>query len=253
MTRGPGLLAMQAAALAEAAPGRFVLGVGPSSAPIVEGWNGRPFEGPRTRTEEVVSFVRRALAGERFDFDGERLCVRGFRLERPPQKRPPIWVAALGPRMLALAGRVADGVLLSLAAPDDIPALRRALGEVGPSFEVGMRIGLVVDPDPEVARQHCRRLIAGYLTVDRYGALHRRLGRGEALEPIERAWRAGDRRAALASVPDAWVDELFIHGDVEACRRGIERFRRAGLDLPILSLMRWRGPLEGLIEDLASR
>ena len=102
--RGPALLAMQAAAMADLAPGRFVLGVGSSSAQVVEGWQGGQWDRPYARVRDTLDFLRRALAGERVDAEFETFKVRGFRLERPPSTPPEIMVAALLPRMLALAG-----------------------------------------------------------------------------------------------------------------------------------------------------
>ena len=252
-TRGPALLAMQAAALADAAPGRFVLGIGSSSLPIVTGWNGLPFERPLARVRDTLRFLRRALAGERVDFEGETFSSRGFRLERPPAAPPPVYVAALGPRMLDLAAREADGVILSLVSPDDLPAIVDHLGrddEAPRAREIVLRVGVIASPDADAARAHCRRIIAGYLSVDRYAALHRWLGRGAALEPMWRAWAAGDRERTVALVPDALVDGLFVHGDVDACREGLRRFRAAGVTTPVLALMGWAGRLEPVVEAL---
>src|SRR4051795_10312630 len=96
-TRGPAVLAQTAAAMAEAAPGRFVLGVGTSSNVIVERWNDIPFDEPFKRTRDVVRFLRRALTGERIDEQFETFTVRGFRLGRVPEQQPPLLVAALRP------------------------------------------------------------------------------------------------------------------------------------------------------------
>jgi len=145
-------------------------------------------------------------------------------------------------------------VILSLVGPEDVPRIRDALVAAEPaaaSREVVMRIGVIVDEDAEAARAHCRRLLAAYLNVDRYAALHRTLGRGALLEPVWRAWQAGDRRAAVAAVPDALVDALFVHGDVAACRRGLAGFRAAGVTTPVVALMRWRGALEDVLAELA--
>src|ERR671911_2100540 len=95
MTRGRALLAQEAAALADASGGRFALGIGASSDRIVEGWNGIPFERPLTRVSETIDFLRPALAGERAD--------GGFKLERAPEAKVPIVVAALRGKMLRLA------------------------------------------------------------------------------------------------------------------------------------------------------
>jgi alkanesulfonate monooxygenase SsuD/methylene tetrahydromethanopterin reductase-like flavin-dependent oxidoreductase (luciferase family) len=104
-TRGPGLLAMSAASLAQAAPGRFVLGIGSSSNVIVENWNGIPFEKPYQRTRDVVRFLRSAMAGEKVSHDYETFSVKGFRLGLRLAQPPKILIAALREGMLKLAGR----------------------------------------------------------------------------------------------------------------------------------------------------
>jgi len=86
-SRGPALLAMQAAAVADAAPGRFALGIGTSSEVIVEDWSAARMERPLARMRDALRFLRAALAGERIDAAYETFAVRGFVLERPPAKR----------------------------------------------------------------------------------------------------------------------------------------------------------------------
>ena len=87
-TRGPATLAMTAAGAAELAPGRFVLGIGSGSQPIVEQWNGGRFSKPATRVREMARFLRQALAGDRVVFEGETIRVNGFRISRPPASPP---------------------------------------------------------------------------------------------------------------------------------------------------------------------
>ena len=236
-SRGPALLAMEAAALAELAPGRFVLGIGSSSPLIVEGWNDGSYRQPYRRTRDTLRFLRRALAGERVDEEFESFAVRGFALERAPAIVPPIFVAALREKMLALAGQEADGVLLGLVTPDDVRRSVAALGPGGEGREVALRIGVILTADVASARERARRIAAAYLNVPAYAALHRWLGREEQLAPLWKAWRAGDRRAALAAVPDELVDALFVYGSPGECRARIEEFREAGVTTPLLSLM----------------
>lgn len=254
-TRGPALLAMRAAALADAAPGRFALGIGSSSRPMVEGWNGIAFERPYARVRDTLRFLRAALAGERIERKYETFACHGFRLACPPAPPPPILLGALGPRMLALAGAEADGVLLSLVGPQDVSHLLAEVRAARPAAaaepEVVMRIGVVVSRDAEAARAQLRRVIAAYLNVDRYAALHRWLGRGEQLAPLWEAWGRGDRRAAVARVSDELVDTLFVHGTAAQCREGIERFVAAGVTTPVVSIMRWDGSRMAAIEGLA--
>lgn len=232
-TRGPGLLAMSAAALAEAAPGRFTLGLGASSSAIVESWNGMQFERPYSRVREVLRFVRAALAGEKVD--APALGVTGFRLERPPATPPPIVLAGLRPRMLALAGAEADGVVLNWLAATDVGACLAAVANRATS--VVARIFVCPTADAEYARAVGRRMIAAYLTVPAYAAFHEWLGRGERLAPMATAWHAGDRRGALAAIPDDVVDELVINGPPERCRDDLQAYVDAGVDVPVVALV----------------
>ena len=238
-TRGPALLAQQAAALAEAAPGRFVLGIGTSSDAMVRGWNGISFEAPYARVRDSLRFLRLALAGERVNARFESFETRGFRLERVPEQAPPIYLAALQRDMLRLAGREADGALLSLVAADDVSRLRETVreGAGGASRELVLRIGVVPTRDAEDARARCRRLLAAYLNVPAYAGMHAWLGRSEELAGLSAAWEAGDRDAALAAISDDLVDALFIHGDPAACREQIDAFAEAGVTTPVLSLL----------------
>src|SRR6266545_6672584 len=151
-TRGPATLAVSAAGLAEIAPGRFCLGIGAGSQPIVETWNGGKFSRPATRVREMTLFLRKALAGERVVFRGETFSVDGFRLARPPAEPVPIHIAALRPGMLRVAGEVGDGAIINWLAADDVPrsvqVVREAAQKAGrdpDSVEITARLLINVD------------------------------------------------------------------------------------------------------------
>ena len=233
-TRGPALLAMTFAALADAAPGRVTVGIGASSDVIVERWNGIPFSEPYRRTRDMIRFLKAALAGERVDGRFDTFTVSGFRLARPPEVVPPIVVAALRPGMLRLAGREADGAVLNWLSAEDV---KTVVPEVGDGKEIVARIFVCPSEDTEAARALARRMVAAYLTVPVYAAFHEWLGRGDRLRPMWDAWAAGDRRAAVAAVPDDVVDELVVHGSPSACRDHIARYVAAGVTVPIAYLV----------------
>ena len=228
--RGPALLAMQAAAVAEAAPGRFALGIGSSSETIVEGWNAARFARPVARVRDTLRFLRAALAGERIDASFETFAVHGFALERPPAAMPPLLIAALQERMLALAGAEADGVCLGLLSAEDV---RRVLPHFeaagGRGKEVFLRVPVFALADAARARKLARKLLAPYLAAGPYARFHAALGRGEEVERVASALRRGEREAARAAIPEAWLDGLVAHGSPDACRAQLSRFVAAGV------------------------
>lgn len=237
-TRGPALLAQSAAALADAAPGRFSLGIGSSSDVIVERWNGIRFAEPYQRTRDVLRFLRAAFEGEKVTETYDSFEVKGFRLGVSPAQTPPILVAALREGMLRLAGREADGVIINWLAATDVPKVsgivQAAAGDA--RREVVARLFVCPSTDADEVRRQARFAIAAYLNVGVYAAFHEWLGR-DSLRPMWDAWQAGDRKAALAAIPDSVVDELIIHGSPEACREHIARYVEAGVTIPVVSLM----------------
>lgn len=232
-TRGPGLLAMSAATLADAAPGRFVLGIGASSPVIVSGWNAGEFAEPFARTRDTLRFLRTALSGQKVTERYPTFAVNGFRLERVPDPAPGIMLAALRPGMLRLAAREADGAITNWLAPSDVPKVR---AEIGEGVELVARVFVCPTEDRQAARALGRRMISSYLTVPVYAAFHDWLGRGELLAPMHQAWARGDRTAANAAIPDEVVDDLLIHGSLDECREKVQAYRDNGVDTPLITL-----------------
>jgi probable F420-dependent oxidoreductase len=249
-TRGPGLLAMQAATVAELAPGRFVLGIGASSPVIVSNWNAAAFEEPFARSRDTLRFLRSALTGEKVSEKYDTFAVSKFRLERPADPPPSIMLAALRPGMLRLAAREADGAITNWLAASDVPKVRSV---IGPDVELAARIFVCPTEDAEAARGLGRMLISSYLTVPVYAAFHDWLGRGEALAPMHDAWAAGDRQKANQVIPDAVVDDLVIHGSVESCREQVQSYVDNGLTTPIIALLPTGGDPFEQVRGLAPR
>jgi probable F420-dependent oxidoreductase len=256
-TRGPATLAQCAAALADAAPGRFVLGIGTSSNVIVERWNGIPFAEPYKRMRDTVRFLRSAFAGEKITHDYDTFSVKGFRLGVRLKQRPPILVAALRQGMLELAGREADGAIVNWLSAEDVatvaPIVRKfGTNEDGSEKEIVARVFVAPTEDREVALTVGRYAIAAYLTVPVYAAFHEWLGRGEQLQGLREHWKAGDRQAAVAAIPESLVDELIISGSPEQCRAHVQRYVDNGVTTPALAVL----PVPGLdlrkaVRDLA--
>ncbi|HEY8491258.1 MAG TPA: LLM class F420-dependent oxidoreductase [Dehalococcoidia bacterium] len=244
-SRTPALLAMHAASLAELAPGRVCLGIGASSPPIVQGWHGVPFHRPLARVRDAVAVLRPMLAGEKVTAGLETLSVHGFRYGREPAGRIPLFLAALRPGMLRLAGQVADGVIINILPARDVPRAvaevreaARAAGHDPDAVEIACRIFVCPTRNREEALVAARRFLAGYVTVRTYAAFHRWLGYGDLLGPAVAAWEAGDRRAALALLPESLVEDLVLIGEPEEVRERVLEYCRHGVTLPILQIFR---------------
>jgi len=251
-TRGPAVMAQSVASLADAAPGRFVMGIGTSSNVIVEQWNGIPFERPYYRTRDMVRFLRRALSGEKITEEFETFNVRGFRSGVKLEHQPKILVAALREGMLRMAGREADGAILNWLSAEDVQKVVPHVHAGGEGKEIVARLFVLPVEDRAMALAIGRRAVAAYLNVPVYAAFHEWLGRGDQLAGMWSKWKEGDRAAALEAIPEEVVDALIISGSPGACRDHIQRYVECGVDTPALAVLHSED-LRQTVRDLAPR
>jgi alkanesulfonate monooxygenase SsuD/methylene tetrahydromethanopterin reductase-like flavin-dependent oxidoreductase (luciferase family) len=155
--------------------------------------------------------------------------------------------------MLRLAGREADGAITNWLAPKDVPAVAGALAEGGSGKELAARIFVAPTEDVDMARAVGRFAIAAYLTVPVYRAFHEWLGRGELMAPMQQAWAAGDRKGALAAIPDELVDDLVVHGAPAACRERIGEYVANGITTPVLAVLPVGVDAATAVRELAPR
>ena len=254
-TRGPACLAQSVASLADAAPGRFAFGIGTSSNVIVEGWNGIPFESPYEKTRDMVRFLRQALAGEKVTIEEGTVRTKSFKLGVRPEQPVPILIAALREGMLKLAGREGDGAIINWLSADDVATVAPIVQKAGDGTpkEIVARIFVAASDDADTVRGMARFAIAAYLNVPVYAAFHDWVGRGEVLADMWRLWKEGDRKAALAAIPDQVVDDLIVWGPPEQCREHIQRYVDNGVTTPALALLPFGYDARQAIRDLAPR
>jgi probable F420-dependent oxidoreductase len=240
--RGPALLAQQAAALADASGGRFVLGIGASSDRIVEGWNGIPFERPLGKVRETLEFLRPALAGERTE--------TGFKLEQKPAHRVPIVLAALRGKMLQLAVERAEGAFTNFLPLAGLPRVTAQLEGAPEGFELLCRF-FCIPGKREQVEPLARFMFSSYITVPVYAAFYRWLGYGDQIEPMLRAWEAGDRQAAAAAAPWELIEDMFVFGSPDQMKERLAAFVAGGITLPILTPIVTPDKLAETIDALA--
>lgn len=239
--RPPTLTAMQARTLDAVAPGRGRLGLGVSTQNI-NTFHGVPWDAPAARMREYVDILRRVLAGERVSYDGKFYQPQRFGLSTPLTAPVPIYLAAVNPLMLQLAGEVADGVLLAW-----LPArqVQHSLAEVAKGaakagrtladIDIGCYLHTMVTPDHERALDDLRHVLLGYTQANTYIRGFRSFGYGDILDEVHSRWQAGDRRGAEAAIPDTMVEDLYIFGTAEECETQMQQFIAAGVEFPVLA------------------
>ncbi len=252
--RTPAASAMTAMTLDALSGGRFRLGLGVSNPQVVEGWHGQRFGKPLTRTREYVSIVRAILRREKpVEFSGEYYQIPYAGPDATSLGKPlksilhgradlPIYLAAIGPKNVALAAEIADGWIPTLFAPSRIRMFREWLdegfGRAGgpkPAFDVMAACPVVVGDDVGACRAQHKPAIALYVggmgarSRNFYNETVRRYGYEEAAQTIQELYLAGRKREAEAAVPDALVDEVGLFGPRERIRERLAAYREAGV------------------------
>jgi probable F420-dependent oxidoreductase len=236
-SRTPATMAQIAATIDELSGGRFTLGLGLSHRPTVEGWHGQTIDRPVAEMREYVSIVRAILRGEGPP-DGDKWRT-GFRLVGlDPRPDMPIYIGALSPAMLRLAGEIADGVILWLCVPDYIrdvvvPEVRAGLERAGrdlDSLDIVAAVPSAVTDDLSAVHAVMRGDLLPYFSLPFYRAMLERSGFGEEIEAFDAA--GGDLEAMQAAISDRFLEALLAAGDEDAVRAAIERYQAAGANSP---------------------
>lgn len=234
-------MALQAATLHQLSGGRLLLGLGVQARGYVQGWHGQTYRKPIAAMRDFVAILRAAFAGELVSHEGEVFSVRNFHLDLElPQPPPRIYVAANGPRMIELAGEVADGMVgwfqsLEYVRDVTMPALRRGAERAGRSlddFDATVGFPAVVTRDDsgiELAKGQAMMYASALGSAPAYLESARAAGFGTEAEAIGERVRAGDLRGALAQVSDEMAAAMLMAGSVDRVRERIERYREAGL------------------------
>ena len=244
-TRHPALLAMAAATLDRISGGRFILGLGRSDRPVIEGKMGIPHDGSRAVLRDAVGIVRRLLAGETLPMGEGRSSLSGVGLGvEPVQPKLSIYLAGIGPRALRLAGAVADGVLLNAytstryvaRAVDEVRNAARQQGR-GPD-ELDIACMMVVRPtdDAPAMRVGLKERVVRLLDEPYVGEVLLEWGGFDPsiLGPLRESVRTGGGEAAVRLVSDEMVDAFYLIGSEARIKDRVEEYRAAGVTLPLL-------------------
>jgi probable F420-dependent oxidoreductase len=238
-TRTPATMAQTAATIDELSGGRLTLGLGVSHRPVVEGWHGQTIDKPVAEMREYASIVRAILRGE--DPPSGEKWQTGFRLHGlDPRPALPIYIAALSPAMLRLAGEIADGVLLWLCSPQyirdvvipEVTAGRQRAGLTLEGFDVVPAVPAALTEDRDAAYAVMRNDLIPYFGLPFYRAMIERSGFGADIEAYDAA--AGDLAAMQSAISDDFLAQLTAVGDESAVRAGVGRYLQAGASSPCI-------------------
>jgi 5,10-methylenetetrahydromethanopterin reductase len=213
--RTPATLALQAAGLDELSGGRFLLGIG-SSNPTIARWHGQVLDRPLGRVREYIDIVRAAIRGEKLDFDGNFFTAHNFKIAFKPSGRAiPIYVAAFGPKMTRLAGRIADGVVINMANPAEIRRIsdevRKGAEEAGKDprdMQIICKIRCSIGGSSAAARDALSHALTYYALADYYRDLLGRMGFAAEVEAMRSAWKTGGFHSARKLVSDRMFTDL---------------------------------------------
>jgi F420-dependent oxidoreductase-like protein len=259
--RSPATTAATVATLDLLSGGRVLLGLGTSGPQVAEGWHGQAWGKPLTRTREYVEIVRAILRreaplehhGEHYDipYTGPGATGLGKPLRiivHPPRADVPIYLAAIGPKNVALAAEIGDGWLPIFFSPERFADTHRPMLEEGfarrggrpDGWDLAAHVPVVVTDDVAAGRDFLKPLLALYVGgmgakgKNFYTRLAERYGYADAAATIQELYLAGKKNEAIAAVPDALVDEVALVGDRARIADRVAAFRDCGVETLIL-------------------
>jgi F420-dependent oxidoreductase-like protein len=257
--RSPAMTAMTAATLDQLSGGRMILGIGSSGPQVAEGWHGQRFAKQLRRTREYVEILRKTLARERLEYDGEAYQLplpdgpgKALKLMiGPVQERIPIYIAAIGPKNTQLTGEIADGWIPFFFSPEHVEESRKLLDEgaarsgrqLDGSFDIAPSVNVAIDDDEDRARDVMRPILALYVggmgsrEKNFYNALVSRIGFEEAARKVQDLYLDGKKEEAAAALPPELIDTVTLAGPREKVKERLEVYRDAGVGTMLVSPM----------------
>jgi F420-dependent oxidoreductase-like protein len=248
--RTPACVAMTAATIDHLSGGRLILGVGVSGPQVVEGWYGQSFPKPMGRTREFIALLRTMLkregpvtfAGEHYQlpYKGGSGLGKPLKLIMKPLRADiPIYLAAEGPKNVAMATEIADGWLPLYYSPYRPEVYAESLKQMKPGFEIACPVTVNIHEDLEQALAPVKWMLAFYIggmgakTKNFHADLVRRMGYADAADKVQQLFFEGKRAEAAATVPDAFADEISLVGPPARIRDRLQAWKST----PITTLL----------------
>jgi F420-dependent oxidoreductase-like protein len=228
----------------------MILGIGTSGPQVAEGWHGQRFGRQLQRTREYVEVVRMALRRERLEYHGETIELplpdgpgKALKLTiSPVQEEIPIYLAAIGPKNVALTGEIADGWLPVFLAPEHLDVLMAPLeegaqraGRTLDDFDIAPTVNVLISDDIEAARDAMRPILALYVggmgsrEKNFYNALVQRYGFEDAAREVQDLYLDGKKEEAAAALPAELIDTVTLCGPEDRVRDRLAVYAQAGV------------------------
>lgn len=238
-SRTPVATAQSFATLDEFSGGRAVCGLGVSHRPVVEAWYGQTIDKPLRETREYVAILRAIFRGEDPP-EGQRFRSAFHFMGYAARPDQPIYLAGLSPKMITLAGEIADGVVLWLCNPDYVrdvvkPAVsdgRAKAGKPLAGFDIVAAVPSAVTSEPQEARGRLRSELIPYFSLPFYRAMLERSGFEEDVAGFDRGMGEGGPDAAAAAISDRFLQTLAAVGSADEAGATVRRYRDAGVTSP---------------------
>jgi alkanesulfonate monooxygenase SsuD/methylene tetrahydromethanopterin reductase-like flavin-dependent oxidoreductase (luciferase family) len=238
-SRTPAVVAMAATTLDMLSDNRTIIGLGASTAAIVENWHGLKFIRPASRMKEYIECLRLMTRGEKVKYNGEFFQINNFKILHQPQRANiPIFMAAVNKKMVSMASKLADGILLYLRPLEELKktAIELKQATKGKSFEIACSfICAISNKEPEKARARAATTLAFYIAVGKYySKFLAENGFKIEVEEITAEYRKAGADSAAKYVSDRMLSSLVICGSSEECRESLSKFLSTGITLPII-------------------
>ena len=238
-SRTPAIVAMAATTLDMLSDNRTIIGLGASTAAIVENWHGLKFNRPASRMKEYVECLRLMTRGEKVKYNGEFFQINNFKILHQPQRANiPIFMAAVNKKMVSMASKLADGILLYLRPLEELKRTATELRQAtkGKSFEIACSfICAMSNKEPEKARARAATTLAFYIAVgEYYSKFLADNGFKIEVEEITAEYRKAGADNAAKYVSDRMLGSLVICGNSKECRESLSKFLSTGITLPII-------------------
>ena len=234
-SRSPSLIAMGAATVDTLSNGRFILGLGTSSQPIVEDFHGESFTTPLQRMKECIEIIKLILTGKQIDYTGKIFSLKDFSLLiNPPRKKIPIYLAAINQKMLDLTWEMADGVIFYLRPKSEIKSTLEKM-QKRRKIDSTIQIITCVHDDADKAIKRAKKTLAFYISV---GKIYREFlssnGYNKESKEVFSEYKKSGLKHNYQLVSDSMVNDLCIAGTPNDCKTKLTEFYKTGIDLPIL-------------------